>query len=107
MAVVFYCKVSPHPYLSVMLDSMGIGALWGQICPYPTGWVGCGSAVVGSNNKKGLSCGDSFRLVLNIDSCDFLNLIEQQPNLRIVKPTLLTMVGRKGLGGLPCQVVLH
>jgi hypothetical protein len=28
-----YCKTAPHPYPSVMLDSMGIGALWGQICP--------------------------------------------------------------------------
>jgi hypothetical protein len=43
----YYCKASPHPDPSVILDSIGIGALLGRNPSQPTDKVGCGFAVVG------------------------------------------------------------
>ena len=45
--VPLYCKASTHPYPSVLLDSMGIGALLGRNPPQPTDKAGFGFAVAG------------------------------------------------------------
>ena len=47
-----YCKTVPHLILAVMLDSMGIRALLGQVCPNRQDTAGHGFAVEGAGRGE-------------------------------------------------------